>query len=571
MPPGNEQSITEADMKQQSQIAVYAVALTVLALGLLALAGCGGGSNGTPEDPPGTTTPEEIASAPFAVPVAESADSYEAGDVVGNVTFGDTIAVDFSAGTAQVSPGAAEAITSGGISFLSTDGKSVVITKTADGVTISSTVSGNVKYDLTGRLNGTLAVSSSSPYQLYLDGVTINGSSGPALDLESRQKVFIVSAPGTTNALADSVTRTMTMKAALYGKGPMVFSGDGTLSVTGSYKHGIFSNDYIRVRGGALEVAVSARDAIRSVNGFIFDDGDLTVSATGATTGDESKGIKVEGSETTGTGKGFVVINGGRINVTSVGKAITAGWDIDEDASTDTTSDDPSPYVEINAGVITATTTGAPYEYVSGGATVSCSPEGIEGKSDVTINSGHLVITTTDDALNAGRSCTISGGCVYCASSENDAIDSNGPLTIAGGVIVAIGSTAPEGCFDCDNATFLITGGTVVGIGGNTSRPTVTQNTVALDRRSEGSTVAIRAADGTAVFAYAVPQTRATMLLSSPEIQTGKGYTVYTGGTVSAANVFRGLYLGALGHTGGNAAGSFTASSGITKLGGVFF
>lgn len=29
---------------------------------------------------------------------------------------------------------------------------------------------------------------------------------------------------------------------------------EGTLSVTGIYKHGIFSNDYIRVRGGTLNV-----------------------------------------------------------------------------------------------------------------------------------------------------------------------------------------------------------------------------------------------------------------------------------------------------------------------------
>jgi hypothetical protein len=113
-------------------------------------------------------------------------------------------------------------------------------------------------------LDGTLSVSSEGDYQLYLDGVTITGSDGPALNLESSQKAFIVTASGTTNVLTDSATRTtMTMKAALYGKGPMVFSGEGTLIVTGSYKHGIFSKDYIRVRSGELDVAVSAKDAVR--------------------------------------------------------------------------------------------------------------------------------------------------------------------------------------------------------------------------------------------------------------------------------------------------------------------
>lgn len=161
-------------------------------------------------------------------------------------------------------------------------------------------------------MDGTLSVSSADDYQLYLDGVTIIGNSGPALDLESSQKVSIATASGTTNVLMDSASRDMTMKAALYGKGPMVFSGEGTLMATGSYKHGIFSKDYIHVQSGELDVAVSAKDAVRSVNGFIFDDGDLTINAAGTDTDDESKGIKVEGSEgSDGAGKGYIVINGG--------------------------------------------------------------------------------------------------------------------------------------------------------------------------------------------------------------------------------------------------------------------
>ncbi|HOP40800.1 MAG TPA: carbohydrate-binding domain-containing protein, partial [Geobacteraceae bacterium] len=354
---------------------------------------------------------------PYVASVAESASSYNSADVISNNAFDYVVTINFTANTAQLSSGSAQTITTEGVTLLASGGTGITVAKTTYGITITSAVNANVRYNLTGKLNGTLTVLSSSAYQLYLEGVTIAASEGPALDLESTQKVFIVSAPGTTNTLSDSSTRSMTMKAALYGKGPMIFSGDGTLNVAGSYKHGIFSNDYIRVRGGTLNVAVSVKDAVRSVNGFIFDDGTLTINASGTTTDDESKGIKVEGSESTGTGKGFVVINGGTITISSVGKAITAGWDIDEDAITIDTSDDPSPYVEINNGVITITTTGTPYEYVSGGTTVSCSPEGIEAKSNLTINSGYLIINTTDDALNAGKAITINGGYIYCASS----------------------------------------------------------------------------------------------------------------------------------------------------------
>lgn len=552
----------------------------------MSFGGCSGSSSGSSDtsssnssnssDTSTDSVSSSIDTAPYAVSVAETASTYDAADVVDNVLFGAAITIDFTTNTAQLAGDATiYAITAGGVTPVT----GVTIAQTTYGITITSTVSANVAYTLTGTLNGTLTVKSSSPYQLSLNGVTINATAGPALDLESTQKVFIVAAAGTTNTLTDASARSMTMKAALYGKGPMVFSGDGSLSVTGSYKHGIFCNDYIRVRGGTLTVAVSTRDGIRAVNGFIFDDGNLTINATGITTDDESKGIKVEGSESTsGAGKGFIVINGGYITITSAGKAITAGWDIDEDASTAATTDDPDPYVIVNNGVLSLTTTVTPYEYTSNGTTVSCSPEGIEGKSRLTINSGYLTINTTDDCLNAGDALTINGGYLSCTASHNDAIDCNGNLTIAGGNIVAIGAGAPEGSFDYDDddpATtfaFTISGGTFVGIGGNTARPnSCTQNVVVLGGLTSGSTMALKANDGTVVFAYTIPQSYATMILSSPDITTGTTYTLYTGGTAAADYTFNGLFLDDLSYSGGTAGGSFTVSSRLTQIGGQFF
>ena len=83
--------------------------------------------------------------------------------------------------------------------------------------------------------------------------------------------------------------------------------------------------------------------------------------------------------------------------------------------------------------------------------------------------------------MNASKSIVINGGNIYCYSSGNDGVDSNGTLTITGGTIVSIGTTSPEEGFDCDQNTFKITGGTILGIGGGTSTPTssvCTQRTV---------------------------------------------------------------------------------------------
>jgi len=535
---------------------------------------CGGSGGGnTPAGTSGNNSSgySTIDSSSYSTCVSSSTDSatkYAASDIVSNTIFDYTININFTSNTVQLGTGTAETITSSGTTVVT----GVTIATTTYGITITSTTGSAVKYTLTGTLSGTLTVNSTGNYQLYLNGVTISATAGPALDLESSAKAFIVLADGTANSLADSSTRSMTMKAAIYCKGILIFSGStGTLSLTGNYKHGIFSNDYIRICGGVLSVSVSAKDAIRSVNGFIFDNGTLTISATGATTDDESKGIKVEGVDSAaGQDKGYIVINGGTITITSVSKGITASWDIDEDTTSYSTGN-PDPDVVVNNGVIKVTTTGTPYEYISGSTTVSCSPEGIEGKSELIINSGYLTINTADDCLNAGDYIEINDGYIYCYSSDNDAIDSNGPMTINGGVIVAIGSETPEEAFDCDNYTFTITGGTFVGIAGATSTPTAsvcTQNVVVLGSLTSGTTMSLSASDGTVIFAYTIPQSYSTMLLSSPDITTGSKYTVYTGGAASSDDSFYALYLDDLSYSGGTAGTSFTVSSRLTNLGG---
>jgi len=259
---------------------------------------CGGGGGGTSSGSgsgaPSDTgpIPTAISDTPYAVSVAATQDTahYKAEDIVGNNTFDYTINIDFTNQTAQLSGGSVLDYSSGSVTPVT----GVTVGNSTYGVTVTSTIAAKVRYNLTGGLNGTLTVNSSGEYQLYLNGVEIRAEDGPALDLESSQKVFIVSASGTANTLADSDNRILTMKASVYGKGTMIFSSAGTISVTGSYKHGIFSNDYIRMNGGTLNVNVSAKDAIRPVNAFIFDDGNLTINATGTTTDDESKASRLK-------------------------------------------------------------------------------------------------------------------------------------------------------------------------------------------------------------------------------------------------------------------------------------
>ena len=162
--------------------------------------------------------------------------------------------------------------------------------------------------------------------------------------------------------------------------------------------------------------------------------GTITLTGENSTEGSENKGIKVDGDESSdGAGKGYILINDGILTSTTSGKGISAGWDIDDDATTTDTSDDPYPDVFINGGAITITTTATPREDSSSTADDGVSPEGIEGKRNVTITGGTIVLSTTDDAINVSStsgSLLISGGTIFAESSNNDAIDSNGDMLV---------------------------------------------------------------------------------------------------------------------------------------------
>ena len=328
-----------------------------------------------------------------------------------------------------------------------------------------------------------------------------------------------------------------------------------------------------------------------------MEDGTITISGTGTNTNNQSRGIIVEGAEDEDyPGEGFIVINGGTINSTTVGKGMSAKWDYEDDPETQDTADDPYPYVLINGGTVNITTTGTPVEEttstqtftdadgVSTEETIKLSPEGIEGKQAVFISGGIITLNCTDDCINASRDdsgyaaqIVINGGNIYAYSSSNDAIDSNGTLTINGGVIVALTATTPECAFDCDENTFAITGGLLVGVGTNNySKPTAascTQSTVVLSDTYFGAgstTFALEDSSSSPVFAFTLPSIFGSsanssyiMIFSSPDIKTGTTYKAVTNVTATGGSTFNNLFTELPSVSGGTttASGISTSSS----------
>jgi hypothetical protein len=477
------------------------------------IAGIGGGTSGS------TSTAMDSA---FTIGTAEGSTEtgYDAEDLVENSTFSATVAINFGSTVSITNP-----LSAGGVTITQTSGD-VVITSSATGV----------EYALSGTtFNGSVRIYSDKKFKLALNGVSITNSDGPAINIQSSKRAFIVVAENSTNTLTDGAVyavSTEDMKGTLFSEGQMIFSGTGSLTVKGNYKHAIASDDYVRVISGNINISGAITDGIHTNDAFIADGGTFNITAT-------SDGIECE--------EGYVIINNGFFALKTGDDGIAASYD-----ETDATI---TPYVTINNGTITVN---------------SSAGEGIESKSVLTINNGNIATTTADDGLNAGSAIYINGGYVYSYSTGNDAMDSNGTFTITGGKVVAIGSRSQEASIDCDARTLKITGGLVIGVAGATSGPTASASTVHSVIMGSGTAnqlVHIEAADGTEALTFLAPVSYSTLLYASSKLEGNTSYTVYTGGSVTSGTDFKGLYTSGT-YTKGTAGGTFTTTNMVTQTGG---
>lgn len=602
------------------------------------------------------------------VPTSSSADGYD--DFVENSTFGSTVTIAYSGTSATVTNNVS------GVTYTQS-GANVVITSTAAGV----------NYILSGTTtNGSFKVaSSSSKYEITLNGVNITNTTGAAINLQSGKRTFIVAAAGTTNSLTDGSSYTEVtnedMKGCIFSEGQMIFSGSGSLSVKSNSKHAICSDDYVRVRdGSSITISGAAKDGIHTNEGVIIGGGKLTIAASGdgieveegpisitkgiitinsagdaiktsydgtdtsvtpyvdikggllklTTTGETSHGVKAASNialsggiiQATVSGKGSkgmssdgtMTISGGKITAITSGSALYEDNDLTSPAGLKSNgaisitggtvqckssgnggkgiSGDAT--ISITGGTIKIITTGSQYTYgnldtsakgikadgnltIGGGSVMvrtegggkEGGSEGIESKATLTISGGETAVSSPDDAINAANSIVISGGKTYAYSSGNDGIDSNGSLSVSGGITIASGTGVPEEGFDCDNNTINITGGTLIGTGGASSKMGGTQYSVAYGGTgTAGNYIAIVGSDGTLLMAYKIPQTLSSMTLtfSSASMKSGTKYTIYSGGTVSGGTEFYGYYPGAT-YKAGTSLTTFTPSSVYTTVG----
>jgi hypothetical protein len=364
------------------------------------------------------------------------------------------------------------------------------ITYTGSGVSTNGskiTIAKGGDFTVTGTLaNGQIYVDTTEKVKLRLSGVNITNSVGPAIYIGNAKKAFITLTEGTSNTLADGTTYTDSeAKGTIFSNDTLEIKGNGSLTVTGKYKHAIASDDDIIIENGNITITSAVKDGIHANNNVTVNGGTLKITAT-------SDCIESEGD---------MVINDGTFTFAAGSDGVQTATDF-----------------TINGGTINVTK----------------SVEGLESKANLIINNGTVNVVASDDGLNSKSGMAINGGTVTLAGSRGDGIDTAGPLKITGGNIVAYGTRAPEGSFDCDNNNFTVTGGTMIGLGGNTSGPTAgtcTQCVVVLRGISANQTVTIKKSDGTQILSFTAKQGGNTFVYSSPSLALNTTYTMYVNGT----------------------------------------
>lgn len=451
-------------------------------------------------------------------------------------------------------------------SLAAVEGEGVVVDADAVRITQAGT------YVIEGQMDdGQLVVEAPDEAQIHLvlSGVRVFNADGPALSVLSGADVLVTLADGTDNALADGADYLLAddenePNAVLYSKVDLAVNGSGSLSVSGSYEHGINSEGVLAIAGGRYEVT-APEDALRGKNGVKISEGSFDLRPAG-------DAIKSNNDED--AAYGFVSIDGGSFVINAGDDAVNAysycriaGGSFDVTAAGDAFKTDADLCISggdisINAG---DDALHAEYTLFVDGGTIdvqSC-VEGFEAER-VYINGGTSHIVSSDDAINAAapetdavpkegfetslgvttenvETCLIQVNEGYTVvDAGGDGIDSNGYVEVNGGILLVEGpSSSADGVFDY-GIEATVTGGTVLMVGAAGMAQGFTGGTqpfaMVQVSGSADQSVALAAQGGELLASYTPKRDYQLVIVSSPAMTDGVQYDIYLGAEIPNAN-----------------------------------
>jgi hypothetical protein len=425
------------------------------------------------------------------------------------------------------------------------------------------------------------------------DDLTINGSGSLTVNasynngIASKDDLKITGGSITVNAVNDGIKGKDSI-AVRDGIITIDAGGDGMQS----HNDTDAEKGYISIEGGTLAITAGL-DGIQAETRLLVSGGDIAIVSGGgsvnSSSGDRWGNWGAGGSSDDGAGgsaKGLkagvdLTITGGTINIDSSDDSIHSNGSLSiEGGHISLTSGDDGIHSD------------ATLQIDGGDIDIAKSYEGIES-AVLTINDGTIRIVASDDGVNAaggndgsamgGRPgqntfeltgdyhLYINGGYI-AVDAMGDGLDINGPIDMTGGVVIVNGPTANNnGALDYTGA-FNITGGFLVAAGssGMAQAPSAssTQYSVMYNFASPqaaGSIVHIETKSGVDILTFAPTKAYQSVVLSSPDLENGSTYVVYSGGNSTGA-VTDSLYSGGT-YTAGAQVAEFTIAGMVTGAG----
>ena len=318
-----------------------------------------------------------------------------------------------------------------------------------------------VNYILKGTSeSGSLLIFSEKKFKLTLDNLNLSNDSGlPAICSLTKKRCFIETkgtatikdAEGDGNYSLGSAYKKVEIgeeieyydaKGAIFSEGELIFCGDenSTLNIEGRNKHAICSDDYVRVKSGKINITKAKKDGIHTNDAVLIHGGELNISGIEVSQGGAPRkfnGIQCE--------KGYIVIKGGKINITSPGIGIYASKE--EFNKSDIMTE--KSFIYIAGGEINIQTddleghgiSSKSHLIISGDAKIDIAAEGDDAKGIETDGNEDYAV----EAEYERGDIVLAGGTVYIFS-KNSVVDPSGKLNIVGGTLNAIGGS----CFSRD-------------------------------------------------------------------------------------------------------------------------
>ena len=412
-------------------------------------------------------------------------------------------------------------------SLFATKGSSVSIEDT------TATITGGGTYLLSGTCSdGRIIVDAGDDdiVRLVLNNVSLSSSVGSPLVVSNAGKVILILAGDSVNSLADSAEPVFdenddtAVDAAIFCRSDLTITGNGELSILGSYGHGIVGKDNLLITGGTLDIS-AVEDGLNANDALSVTSGQINISA-----GDD--GIHSDGSlyiadgtiqvaQSTEALEGAeITISGGVMTLSASDDGLNAAGTTEEASSSGTTDQNAGP------GMFAST-----------------------GYNNIFLYGGEIFIDAGGDGIDANASLTQTGGTIIVSGPENDgngALDYAGSYSLSGGTLLAVGSSgmlqAPD---DTSSQNTLV-------FGASTTYP-------------QGTLIHIEDSSGNSLLTYQSPKSFAAVVYSSPELITGEIYTLSFGGSCDGASE-NGLFTSGT-YSGAEASESFTLDAVVTYAG----